>query len=249
MFSFFSKKEYLIDYLEGFIDIHNHILPGIDDGAKTVEESIDLIKGFGEFGVKNFICTPHIMHNYYDNTPQTIKKSYKKLKKALKEENIKDINLGYAAEHMIDANFDDLLEKDKIMPLNADHLLIEMSYLQPSIGFEISIENIIKRQLFPVLAHPERYNYLNNSFEKYQTYKNWGVKFQLNLLSLTDYYGNDVKKSALKLLESNYIDYAGSDVHNTKQLHHLKNSIIAKKTIPFLKTIIDKNQLFIGPLA
>ena len=97
MFSFFSKKHFLIDHLEGFIDIHNHILPGIDDGAKTVEDSIELIKGFNEFGVKDFICTPHIMENYYPNNPSTIQSSLSLLKNALKMNNLEHINIEAAA--------------------------------------------------------------------------------------------------------------------------------------------------------
>ncbi|MDT0539471.1 CpsB/CapC family capsule biosynthesis tyrosine phosphatase [Croceitalea sp. P059] len=244
MFSFFSKKEYLVDYLEGFIDIHNHILPGIDDGAKTAEESIDLIKGFGEFGVKDFICTPHIMHNYYENTPKTIKKSYKKLKKVLKEEKY-DVKLTYAAEHMIDDNFEHILVKDKILPLNSNHLLIEMSYLQPSINFDVSIQKIQSKQFFPVFAHPERYQYLNCDYEKYEYYKSKGLKFQMNLLSLSNYYGKEINKTALKLLNDGLYDFIGSDVHNSRHLSSIRKIKISKQTASQLLTIIDNNKLFL----
>lgn len=239
MFSFFTKKDFLVDHLEGFIDIHNHILPGIDDGAKTVEESISLIKGFGEFGVKDFICTPHIMHNYYENTPKTIKKSYKKLKKVLKEKKY-DVKLSYAAEHMIDDNFEHILGKDKILPLNSNHLLIEMSYLQPSINFDVSIQKIQSKQFFPVFAHPERYHYLSNAYPKYEYYKSRGIKFQLNLLSLTDYYGKDVKKTAFKLLDNNLINFVGTDIHSINQLNFLKKFKISRKVTKILNPIINK---------
>jgi len=244
MFSFFIKKNFLVDHLEGFIDIHNHILPGIDDGAKTIEESISLIKGFGEFGVKDFICTPHIMHNYYENTPKTIKKSYKKLKKVLKEKKY-DIKLSYAAEHMIDDNFEHILGKDKILPLNSNHLLIEMSYLQPSINFDVSIQKIQSKQFFPVFAHPERYQYLNSDYEKYEYYKSKGLKFQMNLLSLSNYYGKEINKTALKLLNDGLYDFIGSDVHNTRHLSNIKKIKINKQTVGKLLTIIDNNKQFL----
>ncbi|MEM9648328.1 MAG: CpsB/CapC family capsule biosynthesis tyrosine phosphatase, partial [Bacteroidota bacterium] len=109
MFSFFQRKIYLVDYLHGFVDIHNHILPGIDDGAKTVEDSIDLIKGFSEFGITNFICTPHILNNLYDNTPESIQDSFKELSKKMVEEGLEQIRIDYAAEHMIDDNFEHIL--------------------------------------------------------------------------------------------------------------------------------------------
>ena len=240
MFNFFTKKEFLVDHLAGFIDIHNHILPGIDDGAKTVDESIELIKGFGEFGVTNFICTPHIMHNYYDNTPKTIKKSFKKLKKELNKRNIDDVRIAYAAEHMIDDNFENILEKRKFLSLNSNHILIEMSYLQPSINFEVAKKKIRNKQLFPVFAHPERYMYLHGNFSTYNRFKEQEILFQLNMLSLSGYYGADIQKIALKLLENGMYDFIGSDVHNLKHLNFLKNTVkIDKKGLNKLLPLIN----------
>lgn len=244
MFNLLLKKDYLVDHLEGYVDIHNHILPAIDDGAKTIEESIDLITGFGAFGVKDFICTPHIMHNYHDNTPKTIKKAYKKLKKELKKRGIDNVNMSYAAEHMIDDNFEHILEQDKIMPLNSNHLLIEMSYLQPSINFDTAVRKIQSKQYFPVFAHPERYHYLNSDYEKYGLYKSQGLKFQLNLLALSSYYGKEVNKVAIKLLNSEMYDFVGSDVHNLKHLNHLKELTITKSILKKILPLIKNNREF-----
>ena len=238
MFSFFSKKEFLVDHLEGFVDIHNHILPDIDDGAKNVKESIELIKALGEFGIKNFICTPHIMHNYYDNTPETIKTSHKKLKKELKLNGFNDVKIKKGAEHMIDANFEVILESDEVMPLGKNHILIEMSYLQPSINFENALKKIQEKQLFPILAHPERYAYLHKDFDKYFFYKSMGVKFQLNMLSLSNYYGKEIKKVALKMLELGLYDFIGSDVHNSRHLKYIKEISIINKNINPVKSLI-----------
>jgi len=243
MFNFFTKKEYLVDHLAGFIDIHNHILPGIDDGAKNVKESIELIKGFKQFGVTKFICTPHIMYNYHDNTPETIKESFKKLKKELKhKEEFKDITINYAAEHMIDENFEHLLDTNEVLPLNSNHILIEMSYLQPSINFNQSIEKIIKKGIFPVFAHPERYQYLNNTLKNYEKLKSQGLKLQLNLLSLGGYYGADVKKVALQLLENNLYDFLGSDAHNTTHIQSLKSIKLKQRYVKNLLYLIDNNR-------
>ena len=228
MFSFFIKKEYLVDHLNGFIDIHNHILPGIDDGAKTVDESIQLIKGFGEFGINKFICTPHIMHNYYDNTPKSIKKSFKILKKELKNNNLDHIDIGYAAEHMIDDNFEIILKKNKVLPLKKQHLLIEMSYLQPSINFNVAIKKINKNQFFPVFAHPERYLYLHKNMGQYEKFKNQSILFQLNMLSLSEYYGKDIQTVALKLLDKGKYDFIASDIHSLKHLNAIKKIVIQK---------------------
>ncbi|MBU2996756.1 histidinol phosphatase [Cellulophaga baltica] len=241
MFNIFNKKKFLIDYLKNLVDIHNHILPGIDDGAKTVDESIQLIKEFSEFGVTNFIATPHVMDNYYPNTPETIHEAFTALKNELKQH--KDLSktyLDYAAEHMIDANFDLILNESKILPLRKKYLLVEMSYLQPSINFNNAINNIGSKNLFPILAHPERYGYLHNS-SKYATYKKNGIMFQLNLLSLGEYYGKETNKCALKLLDKGMYDFVGSDIHNMRQLNALKGIKITTKIADQIEPIIEKN--------
>ncbi|BFP42785.1 capsular polysaccharide biosynthesis protein [Flavobacteriaceae bacterium GF1] len=241
MFTFFSKKGFLVDYLAGFIDIHNHILPGIDDGAKNVGESMELIKGFAEIGVTDFICTPHIMSNYYDNTPETIGTSYEKLKKNLNRTDFKGVNLNYAAEHMIDDNFDKILANNEVLPLNKDHILIEMSYLQPSINFEASIELIKNAGYFPVLAHPERYQYLSKDFKSYLKYKSAGVKFQLNLLSLGGHYGEEIKRTSWKLLDTGNYDFLGSDVHNLSHLKGIRSIKIKKAHINEIQVLKHRN--------
>ncbi len=238
MFSIFKKKKFLIDYLEGFVDIHNHVLPGIDDGAKSVEEAVLLIKTFREFGVNSFIATPHIMDNYYPNTPETINKAFLLLKDGLLKENITDVTLEVSAEHMIDSNFDSILEKQSIMPLKERYLLVEMSYLQPSINFKSATESITNAQYFPILAHPERYVYLHNRLKKHQKNKNKGILFQLNLLSIGGYYGKDVQQNAIKLLDNNLIDFVATDIHNINQLNELKELQLPIKTIEKLQPII-----------
>ena len=239
MFTFFTKKDYLVDQINGLVDIHNHILPGIDDGAKNVDDSVALLQGFNEFGVKHFVCTPHIMHNYYPNTPETIQIAFKKLKKALSSIGLDDIRIAAAAEHMIDDNFEQLVANDNIMPLKKEHLLIEMSFLQPPINFESALNSIFSKGLFPVLAHPERYIFYSSNSNRLKKYKEQGMLFQLNLLSIANFYGKDVKMKALKLLENDLIDFAGSDVHNMRQLNFLKEAQIDKKTSKMLYPIVN----------
>ncbi|QLG46716.1 tyrosine-protein phosphatase [Costertonia aggregata] len=243
MFDFFIKKKFLVDYLKGFVDIHNHILPGIDDGAKTIDDSIQLIKGFSEIGVKKFICTPHIMNNYYPNTPETILSSYNSLKDGLLDSNLKEVSIEVSAEHMIDDNFENILKNGKIMPMRKNYLLIEMSYLQASINFNGAVAAVASERFFPILAHPERYIYLHDTFSKYGNYKEKGILFQLNLLSLTDFYGKDVQKAAFRLLDERLIDYVASDVHNMNQLRNLKEVKVSntkmKTLIPVIERTID----------
>lgn len=240
MFDFFIKKERLVDHLWGLVDIHNHILPGVDDGAKTIDESIKLLKGFSEFGINRFICTPHIMHNYYPNTPESILESFMILKESLPFNELDKVSLEMAAEHMIDDNFEFLLENDQVMKLGKYHLLIEMSFLQPPINFNTALDKIISKGLFPILAHPERYLFMSSTSKRLMGYREKGALFQLNLLSLTDYYGNDVHVKAIKLLENNLIDFVGSDVHNLLQLNCLKEAILTKKVSKLLYPIINR---------
>lgn len=240
MLQIFSKKRFLVDLLAGFVDMHNHILPGIDDGAKNVQESIALLKGFGEFGVSNFVATPHVMHNYYPNNPETIEKSLMLLKNELLKEGMADITISGAAEHMIDANFETILEEGQVLPIRKNYLLIEMSYLQPAINFDSSVQKIASKRFFPILAHPERYVYLKSGSKKYRNYKERGLLFQLNLLSLGEYYGKDVHKKALKLIEDGHIDFLGSDIHNMAQLQNLREIKIGNKLAESLFPLIEK---------
>ena len=238
MFQIFSKKIFLIDYLNKFVDIHNHILPGIDDGAKTPDDSITLIQGFSAFGVTKFIATPHIMHNYYPNTPGIINRALETLQNELLARDLKNISLAAAAEHMIDDNFEHLLGEGEVMPIRNDYMLVEMSYLQPPLNFDAAIIKTASKRFYPILAHPERYSFLYHKPKKYGLYKEQGILFQLNMLSLGEFYGSEVPKMALKLLEEGLIDFAASDVHNLDQLNALKELTISKKTLRQMLPVI-----------
>ncbi len=239
MVSLFRRKSYFVDLLEGFVDIHNHILPGIDDGAKTVEDSIALIKGFGEFGVNNFIATPHIMYNYYPNTPNSIANSLTLLQNELAKIDLSNVTISASAEHMIDSNFETILEQGEIMPMKKENLLVEMSYLQRPINFDGAIVTVTHNRFFPILAHPERYSFLHNRIRKYSEYKQQGILFQMNALSLGDFYGKEVSKIAFKLIEEGLIDFIASDVHNLNQLNALTSLTVSKKTQELLLPIIE----------
>ena len=244
MFHIFSKKKYLVDYLHNFVDIHNHILPGIDDGAKNVQESIDLIRGFKELGITNMVATPHIMSNLYPNTKETITASLDLLTNELLANDLKDISIEAAAEHMIDDSFKELLEQGEVMSMRKQYLLVEMSYLQPSINFDDAIKSIMKKGFFPILAHPERYGYWHTNKANYSKYKKKGVQYQLNLLSLSDYYGPEVQRMALYLLDHGLIDYIATDIHRREQIEFLKeikiNAGVSESIIPLINNTINQ---------
>jgi len=240
MRSFFNnpKKSITALFPENFVDIHNHLIPGIDDGAKSLDESVTLIKRMHNYGIKNFICTPHIMSVLYENTPEIINEKLSILQHHLSNIGLSDIKISAAAEYMLDDNFETLLKEKKLLPLKDNMILVELSYLNPPLNLYEVIFNIQIAGYKPVLAHPERYSFFHKNYNEYLKLKEAGCLFQLNLLSLSNYYGKETKKIALKLLEDKLIDFAGSDTHHEKHLNALEtinNPAIIKLITPVLK--------------
>ena len=240
MLHFFSKKLFLKDLLEDFVDIHNHILPGIDDGAKNIEDSLFLLKKMKGLGISQFIPTPHIMQDFYPNTDETIGDAYQVLLGALDSKLLDNITLNPAAEYMLDSHFESLLESRNLFTLKGNYVLIEMSYFQAPINLEDLIFKIKTQGYIPVLAHPERYTFYHNNLEYYNRLKQLGCFFQLNLLSLSDHYGKSVEKTGSYLIEEQLIDFVGTDIHNENHINKLSNIILNKKTKESLNKIIDK---------
>ncbi|WP_298780318.1 CpsB/CapC family capsule biosynthesis tyrosine phosphatase [uncultured Polaribacter sp.] len=243
---FFKKKEIpLIDFFpEGFVDIHSHLLPGIDDGAKNIDDSIALIQKMSAYGIKNFITTPHVLGDVYQNSSETIKSKLEEVKAELIKRNITDISINAAAEYMMDEQFSELLKDDDILTLKDNFILVEMSYFSPPINlFDILFEIQLKGYK-PILAHPERYNSYHNNFEIYYKLKKAGCLFQLNLLSLTEQYGKQVTKTAEKLLKENMYDFVGTDTHHFNHLHLLKK-IGTNKNKNNLETLLVNNKKFL----
>ena len=220
MFSFFKAKPPLVTDLSWLeVDLHSHLLPGLDDGAADVETSIYLIKALQELGIKKFICTPHIYQELYPNTPETIASALGQLQTALATQSI-PVALTAAAEYMVDNDFE---VKPGLLCLSKQYLLIEMSYLNETPNIEQLIFDLQIKGYQVVLAHPERYNFYHKTFYRYQRFKDMGVLFQLNLLAVAGYYGNEVKKTAEQLLAANYYDLAATDLHHDKHLEALIN--------------------------
>lgn len=239
MFHFFSKKVFLKDLLEDFVDMHSHILPGIDDGAKNTSESIDLIKGMQALGVKQFMPTPHVMQDFYPNTDETIGDAYQSLLGALDSKILSEITINPAAEYMLDDNFQKQLDRQELFTLKGNYLLIEMSYFQPPINLDEIIFKIKMKGYLPILAHPERYSFYHNTKEYYKKLKQLGCFFQLNLLSLSEHYGKNVEKTANYLIEEQLIDFVATDVHNNMHIKKLSNLNLNKNLIRKLPAIIE----------
>lgn len=220
MFSFFKTKPPLVTDLSWLeVDLHSHLLPGLDDGAADVQTSIFLIKALHELGINKFICTPHIYQELYPNTADTIATALNQLTTALAQEKI-PVKLSAAAEYMVDHDFE---VQPKLLCLTDQFLLIEMSYLNETPNIEQVIFDLQIKGYKVVLAHPERYNFYHKTLHRYQRFKEMGVLFQLNLLAVTGYYGNEVKKTAEYLLAANHYDLAATDLHHDKHLEALIN--------------------------
>jgi len=239
-----KKKIQLTEFFpDGFVDIHSHLLPGIDDGAKDLNHSIELIKKMRSYGIKHFITTPHVLGDVYPNSSSTIKEKLEDVRRELLNQNINDIQIHAAAEYMMDEQFSKLLEKNDILTLKDNFILVEMSYFNAPFNlYEILFEIQLKGYK-PVLAHPERYNFFHNDFENYYKLKKAGCLFQLNLLSLTPQYGKNVQKICSKLLEENMYDFVGTDTHHNNHLELLKE-IGAEKTKKAILHLLENNKKF-----
>lgn len=244
MLSIFQKKEFLIDHLQGITDIHNHLLPGIDDGAANLEESIKLIRLMRKMGISNFIATPHIMNDYYPNTPETIDRALTELKNKLAETpELNEVKITAAAEYMMDQHLLDLLEEDKLLVLKENLVLVEMSYFQPPINLKEILFRLQTKGYKPVLAHPERYAFYHTAdLAKYEDLKNRGCLFQINALSLTSHYGRNMEKIALKLLKKGMIDFIGSDTHREQHLEKLSGIKLNTRIMNQVKQVISRTK-------
>lgn len=193
---------------KGFTDWHSHILPGVDDGIKTMEESLEVLRRYEELGFRKVWLTPHIMEDY-PNTPEHLRETFESLKKAWTG----NVELALAAENMIDSLFEERLSGKNLLPIGDEgqHLLVETSYFTPPMNFEEMLEEVMSKGYFPVLAHPERYRYMEE--KDYKRLKDMGVLFQVNLMSLVGAYGDTARKKLEYILDNGMADLTGSDIH------------------------------------
>ena len=239
MLSIFQKKYYLVDLLEGLTDFHNHLLPNIDDGAKNWQDSIAMIKKFNEFGIYNFVCTPHVMGDYYPNTPETIDEALSILQKHIDF----DVQITAAAEYMMDQHLVEIMASEDLLKVKDNKVLVEMSYFQQPINLIDILFKLQNKNYQPILAHPERYTFLHQKdLSAYKNLKSHGCVFQLNMLSLSEHYGIGIQKFAIKLLEEGLIDFIASDTHRIEHLKKLKTIKISKKHLKILEQVISRSK-------
>lgn len=243
MLSFLKPKPILKELLDGsFVDIHSHVLPGIDDGAKNIKKSVELVSSLQEIGVSQIITSPHISHYVWNNSPEIIASKLLETKKALEENNIK-IPVQAAAEYFIDSWFENHFKEKKLLTLKDNYILVEISYQSAPLNIYKTIFEIQLAGYIPILAHPERYLFYHNKFSEYEKLKNAGCVFQLNLLSTVEYYGSKITKVTDELLAKGMYSFCGSDVHHKKHIEAFDGKLKIKNIQP-LKEVIANNQFF-----
>ena len=220
-------------------DMHSHLIPGIDDGSKSMEDSINLLRKFSELGYKKVITTPHVMSDFYKNTPEIILGGLEKVRAAIKQEGI-NIEIDAAAEYYLDFRFDELILKKELLTFGDKHVLFELSFNDEPPRVKDSIFNMVTEGYKPILAHVERYPFYFNQWEKIEDYRNRGVLLQLNINSLSGHYGPPVKKMAEQLIDRGWIDVIGSDCHH---IGHLEMMDSLRTNRHFHKVAMQENLL------
>jgi protein-tyrosine phosphatase len=223
------------------MDIHSHLIPGIDDGAKTVEESLELIRGLIQLGYSGAVTTPHVMGDYYPNTGAIIQNGWEELRRAIHQAGL-TFRLEASAEYNLDNYTAELFAKGDILPMPGKRLLVELSFFGAPPDLENRIFQLRLQGYFPILAHPERYSYYIGNLGTLERICDLGCDLQVNILSLTGHYGPQVAKWAKTLLDKDMVSYLGTDMHNTRHLQELQAAIRQKDILRILQRHTFKNQ-------
>ena len=237
-FWIFGKKEKRVSGYSLNIDIHSHTLPAIDDGSQSLQESIEMLKGFIDAGYKKIICTPHIMVDAYKNSPAKIRQALALLKEEAFKEGL-NIQIAAAAEYYLDDGFLEHLKSGDLLTFGDNYLLFETSYMDKPINMEDFIFEIQSSGYTPVLAHPERYRYIKDLEQEYSRLKDLGVLFQVNLNSLNGGYGKEAKRKAEFLVKNGYVNFLGSDAHGLRHIEGVKKA----KNLEIFDLIFQKNSI------
>lgn len=235
MFSLFNTKQKLINtgILNGATDWHSHILPGVDDGIQTMEESLAVLDSYEKLGIREVWLTPHIMEDM-PNTPDELRARFQELQEAYEG----SIILHLAAENMLDNLFSERIESGDLLPIGSkgNHLLVETSYYQAPMDLYGTLKRIIEKGYQPILAHPERYIYMTD--KDYDYLSGMKVKMQMNLMSLAGGYGKSAQDKAQTLLAKGYYSFFGSDLHRlTAFLSAINTKALKKETVTLLPRI------------
>ena len=230
MFSLFSKGKtreaaVKVDLKSIGTDMHSHLLPGIDDGSPDLETSLHLIRGMNALGYTKLITTPHIMWDMYQNTRDGILQKLDVVRAAVEKEKL-GVEIHAAAEYFMDDHFTGLMKADEpLLTIGGNMVLVEFSLAHRPMSLKDILFDMQLKGYQPVIAHPERYVYLENAKDFYDDLRDIGCLFQLNLLSLSGYYGRSAADLANYLIKKGYYDLAGTDLHNERHLYALQDGL------------------------
>ena len=235
LFGFFSakpKNRVALDLSKVKVDMHSHLIPGIDDGSQNMEETIAMLAKFEALGFSKIITTPHIKHPSYPNSSAIILSGLNEVRNQMKELGI-SLTLEAAAEYFYDESFLEKVKSRDLLTFGDNYVLFEFSFYHTPTFVDVLFDELIKAGYKPVIAHFERYLYFLGSIEKAVEWRKRGVNIQVNLLSLTGHYGMEIKKQAEMLIDACEFDFVGSDCHRMEHLTLLEASL----TLPQLEKL------------
>ena len=225
MFGLFKKKEKEHADFSGLVaDMHNHLIPGIDDGSTDLESSIVMIRAMHGLGYRKFIATPHVQWEMYKNTNEIIENGARIVRERLKETEMK-VEFRGAAEYFLDENVDEMLENNNpLLTIYKNLVLVEFSFIRQPMDLKEKLFQLQIKGYQPIIAHPERYLYFGAHKDSFDELHDMGCIFQLNLLSLCGYYGKKQEELAHYLIKKKYVSLLGSDLHNIRHINILRAS-------------------------
>ena len=232
MFGLFKKKNNNHADLSGLVaDMHNHLIPGIDDGATDLESSITMIHAMYKLGYRKFIATPHVQWEMFKNTHEIIENGANLVQRRLAETEMK-VEFRGAAEYYLDEHVDDLLEKNiPLLTIHKNMVLVEFSFIRQPMDLKEKLFQLQIKGYQPIIAHPERYLYFGAHKNLYDELHDMDCVFQLNLLSLVGYYGKKQEELAHYLIKKKYVSLLGSDLHNIRHVNILSASTTISDTV------------------
>jgi len=219
-------------------DIHSHLIPGIDDGSPDMDTSLALLKELEMLGYKKIITTPHVKTEYFQNDVTKLDDLCERLRRAARFEGIKlDIEVG--AEHLLDEGVNQRIKNGQFKTFGDNYLLVELPFMFPPFGLDGYIFELQLAGYKLILAHPERYLYWLNDFNQFIRLKDSGVLFQVNIISLGNYYGKDVYNLAKKLIDNNMVELLGTDTHSGKHIEAVRKSCSSS----LLKKLLESGRI------
>ena len=222
-------------------DMHCHLIPRVDDGSKCIEESIECLNTLKAVGYKKVIITPHFQHPRFDNDEDDIRQRYEEVKRQAAEAGVEIEIAGIGGEYRIDSGFKNRLENPRFLKVGGKYVLVEFSLHQQMMGVDEMIFDMQMNGYEVILAHPERYPYLNVHSSEIIKMRELGVAFQVNILSLNNFYGESAMRKGFEYIEKGMSEYLGTDTHNMRYIQALMETAENKEVQKVLKNHKFKN--------